>query len=87
MDATFDDNLRLGFGVLATLEKGSHFTFHQALIRNEVWLPTSVNGRFDGKALMFVGFHVNLTMEFDDYRKFAANATGQPGVTVLPPHP
>jgi hypothetical protein len=84
MDATFDDNLHLGFGVLATLEKGSHFSFNQALIRNEAWLPTSVDGHFDGKALMFMGFHVNLAIHFDDYRKFSATARQAPGATAVP---
>ncbi len=79
MDATFDSNLHLGFGMLATLEKGSALSFHQALFRNEVWLPTAINGHFDGKALMFVGFHVTLAIRYDDYRKFGAEATQLPG--------
>ncbi len=45
MTATFDENLHVGFGLLATLEKGSTFSFSQALVHNEAWLPTSADGR------------------------------------------
>ncbi len=75
LEASFDQPLHLGFGLLATVDRGSHFSFEQALIHNEVWLPTSVHGRFDGKAAMFVGFHVELAMRFDDYQKFSAVTT------------
>jgi hypothetical protein len=75
MQATFDEPLRIGFGLFATVSPGSRFAFQQALIRNEAWLPTSVNGRFDGKAALFVGFHVDLAISFDEYRKFGASAT------------
>lgn len=75
MQATFDEPLRIGFGLFATVDKGSNFSFEQALIRNEAWLPTKVDGRFDGKAALFVGFHVDLNIRFDQYQKFSASAT------------
>jgi hypothetical protein len=84
MNATFDQNLHVGFGLLATVEKGSTFSFNQALIRNEVWLPTAIDGHFDGKALLFVGFHVNLNVRFDEYRKFGATATENPAELHAP---
>lgn len=75
MQATFDEPLRIGFGLFATVNAGSNFSFEQALVRNEVWLPTSMDGRFDGKAALFVGFHVDLAIRFDQYQKFSAGAT------------
>jgi hypothetical protein len=75
MHATFDEPLRIGFGIFATVDAGSNFSFEQALIHNEVWLPTSVDARFDGKAALFVGFHVELSIRFDQYRKFGASTT------------
>jgi hypothetical protein len=75
MQATFDQPLRIGFGLFATVDAGSKFSFEQALIRNEVWLPTRVDARFDGKAALFVGFHVELSIRFDQYQKFSASAT------------
>jgi hypothetical protein len=69
--------MRIGFGLFATVDAGSNFSFEQALIRNEVWLPTRIDARFDGKAALFVGFHVELSIRFDQYRKFNASATEQ----------
>jgi hypothetical protein len=75
MHATFDDPLRIGFGLFATVDAGSNFSFEQALIHDEAWLPTTVDARFDGKAALFVGFHVELSIRFDQYRKFGASTT------------
>ncbi len=58
MHATFDEPMRIGFGLFATVNAGSNFSFEQALIRDEAWLPTKMDARFDGKAALFVGFHV-----------------------------
>ena len=77
MQATFDEPLRIGFGLFATVDAGSSFAFEQAFIHDEVWLPTSLDARFDGKAALFVGFHVELAMRFDQYRKFSASTTEQ----------
>jgi hypothetical protein len=75
MHANFDEPMRIGFGLFATVDAGSNFSFEQAFIHNEVWLPTSVDARFDGKAALFVGFHVELAIRFDEYRKFGASTT------------
>jgi hypothetical protein len=77
MEATFDEPMRIGFGLFATVDAGSNFSFEQALVRNEAWLPTRIDARFDGKAALFVGFHVALSMRFDQYRKFSASTTEQ----------
>jgi hypothetical protein len=81
MRASFDEPVRIGFGLFATVDAGSHFSFEQALVRNEVWLPTSIDAHFDGKAALFVGFHVALAIRFDQYQKFNASTTEH---TALP---
>ena len=83
MNATFDEPMRIGFGLFATVDAGSNFSFEQALIHDEAWLPTRIDARFDGKAALFVGFHVELSMRFDQYRKFATSTTEQ----TNPPQP
>jgi hypothetical protein len=75
MHATFDEPMRIGFGVFATVNAGSNFSFEQALIHDEAWLPTNVDARFDGKAALFVGFHVELAIRFDQYQKFNTTTT------------
>ena len=81
MHASFDEPMRIGFGLFATVDAGSHFSFEQALIRNEAWLPTRIDAHFDGKAALFVGFHVALAIRFDQYQKFNASTTEH---TALP---
>jgi hypothetical protein len=79
--ATVDDPLKIGYGLLAKIDTGSNFAVEQDFVRNETWLPTSFNARFDGKAALFVGFHVELAVHFDEYQKFHASASEQ---TKLP---
>lgn len=75
MHATFDEPMRVGFGLFATVNAGSNFSFAQGLIHDEAWLPISVDAHFDGKAALFVGFHVELAIRFDQYQKFNASTT------------
>jgi len=69
MQATFDEPLRIGFRSFR--HRGmpaSNFFFEQALIRNES-LATHQRGRAIRRPALFVGFHVELSMRFDQYRK------------------
>jgi hypothetical protein len=79
MEASFDQPLRIGFGIFASVNPGSNFSFEQALIHNEAWLPTRVDGHFDGKAALFIGFHVALSIRYDRYQKFSATTTEHTG--------
>jgi hypothetical protein len=79
MQASFDEPLHIGFGIFATVNTGSNFSFEQALVRNEAWLPTKVDGRFDGKAALLIGFHVALNIRYDRYQKFSATTTEHTG--------
>ncbi len=82
MDATLDSNYHIGFGLLANVAKGSTFVFSQRLIHGEAWLPTAIEIHLQGKALLLVGLRVDIGIQFDDYRKFEAQATQEPGATV-----
>jgi hypothetical protein len=82
MSATLDQNYNVGMGLLASVAKGSNLVFDQALIRNEIWLPTAIQIHLNAKALLFVGVHADVDIRFDDYRKFQTDAVPQPGVTI-----
>jgi hypothetical protein len=84
MSATLEDNYHVGFGLLASVAKGSNLIFDQALIRNEVWLPTAIEVHLQAKALLLVGFRADVNIRFDDYRKFQTDAVQQTGATVKP---
>ena len=85
MNATLDENYRIGFGLLASVAKGSSVVFDQALIHNEAWLPTSISLHLQARALLVAGFRADIDIRFDQYRKFQADAEQQPGATVTHP--
>jgi hypothetical protein len=85
MSATLDENYHVGFGLLASIAKGSNVVFDQALIRNEVWLPTAVELHLQARAFLVAGIRANVDIRFDEYRKFQTDAVQQPGATATTP--
>jgi hypothetical protein len=86
MSATLDENYHVGFGLLASVAKGSNMVFDQALIRNEAWLPTAIALHLQARALLVAGFRADIDIRFDQYRKFQTDAVQQPGATAVTPH-
>jgi outer membrane lipoprotein-sorting protein len=84
MVAHFDDNFHLGFG-LFSVGKGSAFTFDQKLVNNELWLPTSAQAHVIAHAIGILGWRGDIAVTDNDYQKFHADATQQPGATVVNP--
>jgi hypothetical protein len=82
MSATLDENYRVGFGLLASVAKGSNVVFDQALIHNEAWLPTSIDLHLQARALLIAGIRADVSIRFDQYRKFQTDAVQQPGATA-----
>jgi hypothetical protein len=84
MSATLDENYHIGFGLLASVAKGSTMVFDQGLIRNEAWLPTGIAVHLQARALLVAGFRADIEVRFDDYKKFSTDAQEQPGAKVSP---
>jgi hypothetical protein len=82
MSATLDENYHVGFGLLASVAKGSNVVFDQALIRNEAWLPTAIALHLQARAFLVAGFRAEINVRFDQYRKFQTDAVQQPGITT-----
>jgi hypothetical protein len=70
IEATLIDNLTLGMGVLARLNKGATAVFERRKVNNEIWLPAQA--RFTGSArlLLLKGMRIDASSEYSDYRKF-----------------
>jgi hypothetical protein len=85
MNATLDENYHVGFGILASIAKGSNVVFDQALIRNEAWLPTNVALHLQARALLVAGIRAEINIRYDQYRKFQTDAIQQPDVTPTKP--
>ena len=82
MSATLDENYHVGFGLLASVAKGSNVVFDQALIRNEAWLPTAIALHLQARAFLVAGFRAEVDIRFDQYMKFQTDAVQQPGATA-----
>lgn len=82
MSATLDENYHVGFGLLASVAKGSNVVFDQALIRNEAWLPTAIAVHLQARALLVAGLRAEIDIRFDQYKKFQTDAVQQPGATA-----
>ncbi len=82
MSATLDENYHVGFGLLASVAKGSSVVFDQALIRNEAWLPTAIALHLQARAFLVAGFRAEVDIRFDQYKKFQTDAVQQPGATA-----
>ena len=82
MSATLDENYHVGFGLLASVAKGSNMVFDQALIRNEAWLPTAIALHLQARALLVAGFRAEIDIRFDQYKKFQTDAVQEPGATA-----
>ncbi len=82
MSATLDENYHVGFGLLASVAKGSNVVFDQALIRSEAWLPTAIALHLQARAFLVAGFRAEIDIRFDQYKKFQTDAVQQPGATA-----
>src|ERR1700761_2295709 len=77
MSATLDENYHVGFGLLASVAKGSNMVFDQGLIRNEAWLPTAITLHVQARAFLVAGFRAEIDIRFDEYKKFQTDAVQQ----------
>jgi hypothetical protein len=70
LEAYFVGDVHIGGGVLANLQKGTSFTFEQAFVNNEVWLPTYVEAHIGVRLLLVKGLKMNVTTRYSDYKRF-----------------
>jgi hypothetical protein len=54
---------------------GSSLVFEQALVNDEVWLPTYAEIDISGRVLLLKGVKQHQTVRFSDYRKFEVDTS------------
>jgi len=69
LEAQFSENAKIAGGLLASLSKGSNFVFEQAMVNNEVWLPSYAEVHASGRVL-FIKAKANEIDRYSNYRKF-----------------
>jgi hypothetical protein len=90
LEAYFVGDFKFAGGLVANLQKGTSFTFEQAFLNNEVWLPTYEEAHIGARVLLVKGFKVNIVTRYSDYKKFnveSVAAVGKPkGASEPPPN-
>ena len=70
IEVKFNDNFRMMGGILATVQKGSHFNFDQAKVNGEIWLPTGAEGTVQARLLLFKNLRQHFRERDYDYQRF-----------------
>jgi hypothetical protein len=70
VEATAVEDLSYGLGLLARVRKGSAVTLIRERIDNNIWLPTSIKFKADGRALLGLRkLNIDFSVEWFDYRR------------------
>jgi hypothetical protein len=70
VEAKAIEDLSYGFGLLAKLRKGSVVTLTRERIDNQIWLPTSIKFKGDGRAFLAIRkLNIDFAVEWFDYRR------------------
>lgn len=81
VEASFQENFRVGAGLLAVLEKGSFLRLEQTHVSQGLWLPSSSEAHLTGRELLLKGLRVNVRFRTFDFKRFDV-ATSE---SVAPP--
>jgi hypothetical protein len=73
LEAHFAEGVKIGGGLVASLQKGSNFVFEQEKINEEVWLPSYAEVHFAGRILV-MKLKQNTIDRYTDYKKFRVGA-------------
>jgi len=71
LEARFNDNVKIGGGILASLSKGSNLVFEQTMVNNEAWLP-SYSEVHAAARVVFFKVKENEIDRCSDYKKFSS---------------
>src|SRR5271157_2524595 len=70
LEARFTDSMKIGGGLVASVQKGSAFVFEQSKINDEVWLPSYDEVHFVARVLLFKGMQGDFVTHYSDYKRF-----------------
>jgi hypothetical protein len=70
IDASFSDNFHVAGGLVANVEKGSRFSFDQAPVNGEIWLPTGAEGTVQIRLFLVKNERQHFTERDYDFKRF-----------------
>ncbi len=71
LEARFNDNVKIGGGLLASLSKGSNLVLEQTMVNNEVWLPSYSEVHAAARVVFFKVKEDEID-RYSDYKKFTS---------------
>lgn len=74
LEVTFMDNLHIGGGLLANIQKGTNFRFDQAPVADGLWLPTGGEGMVQARVLLLKSLRQHFTERVSNYKRFQVEA-------------
>lgn len=75
------DNVGIGLGLLARVNKGARLDFDRRKVNGEVWLPAIASYSFNARVGLIKMLRRSATLEFSNYRKFTVDTSS----TFAPP--
>jgi hypothetical protein len=81
LEARFSDKVKIGAGLLASLDKGTNLVFEQTKINGEVWLPSYAEVHAAAR-VVFVRVRQNEIDRYSDYKKFRVETKIGPSMPV-----
>lgn len=69
-DVRVNDPIKIGGGLVLSLQRGATFAFEQELVNGEIWLPSYAEVNASARLLLVKGFKINQRVRFGEYKKF-----------------
>jgi hypothetical protein len=70
LEAEVIDQIKIGAGLLAKLQKGSTLALELLKINDEIWLPVKFEMLLNGRLLLLKGLNMRIIVEFSEHKKF-----------------
>lgn len=77
LEARVNEPIKIGAGLLLSLQRGASLAFEQEFVNDEVWLPSYAEVIGSARLLLVKGIKINQVQRFSDYRKFEVETSSQ----------
>jgi len=77
IDIHFIDDVKFGFGLLASISNDSRMSRHWQRLQDGVWVPLRNESRVKARVLLAKGYNRRRIDHFSDYKKFSVETTLQ----------
>jgi hypothetical protein len=74
IEGEFLENVKVGFGVIGRLHKGSRASYRRAQLPDGTWVPVEATFSGAGKTLMFRPFRIDTWARYTNYRRLPDTA-------------